>query len=200
MTEDLATPPTGGRLRRAGIVAAVGVGLAVGAAGIAAAGTSASPSPTGGTTAQSVPQDRPHDGRGPGGRHGGPSLGPRGAVHGEFVVPNGSGGFRTVQMQRGVVTAVSATSLTVKSADGYTKTYLVTKDTVVNAGRDGIATVTKDERVGILASVAGGTSTATAIRDVTKIEGEHKKWGPPPAAPGGAAPGSYEGGFDAAGA
>lgn len=212
------------RMRRAGMVAAAGVGITLGAAGIAAAAGSPSPTPSGGTTAQTAPA--PPDG-GPGdhrmarrGRMGGPMGGPgmagpggrrglgmRGAVHGELVVPNGSGGWRTVQVQRGKVTAVSKTSLTVKSDDGYTKTYAVTASTLVDAARDGISTVAKGEKVAVLATVSGGTSTATEVRDLTKIEAGHKKWGPPPGggappAPGGtpATPGSYSEGADAEGA
>jgi hypothetical protein len=91
-------------------------------------------------------------------------------VRGEFVVPDGKGGWRTVQMQRGTVTAVSDTSLTVKSADGVSKTYVLTKDTRVDAARAGIASVANGDTVGVLATVSGGTATATSVRDLTKIK------------------------------
>jgi hypothetical protein len=128
-----------------------------------------------------------------------------GAVHGQFVVPNGTG-WRTVVVQRGVVTAVSDTALTVTSKDGYTKDYVLTAKTLVDAGRDGIATVKKDETVAVVATVSGDTATADEVRDLTKIAAERKQWGPPPGgpapgapAPGGtpASPSSYDNAGDA---
>jgi hypothetical protein len=179
-------------LRRAGVAAAAGVGITLGAAGIAAAADNPSPSPSGGTTAQTAPNApgaRPHPGRmghrgGPGAERG---MGMRGAVHGEFVVPNGKGGWRTVQMQRGTVTAVSKTALTVRSEDGFTKSYVLTSATLVDAGRDGIATVATKEQVAVVATESGGTTTANEVRDLTKIKAERKQWGPPPG--GGGMPG-----------
>ena len=47
------------------------------------------------------------------------------ALHGDFVVSNGSNGYKTERLQTGTVSAVSGTSLTVKSTDGYTQTYVV---------------------------------------------------------------------------
>jgi hypothetical protein len=123
-------------------------------------------------------------------------------VHGEFVVPDGTG-WRTVAFQRGAVTAVSSTSLTVKSKDGYTKTYVLTPSTMVNAGRDGIATVKKDEEVAVMATVKNGTATAVDVRDLTQLKAHRKQFGPPdggaPKAPGGtpASPSSYDGSGDA---
>lgn len=62
-------------------------------------------------------------------RGGGIKAGGR-VVHGEFVVRT-KDGFRTVFVHKGEVTEVSATSITVKSADGFTKSYPVTGDTKV---------------------------------------------------------------------
>jgi hypothetical protein len=173
--------------------AAVGIGITLGAAGIAAAeDPTPTPAPSGGATTQQAPPDAPPGGpgmmrrghgkgmRGPGG------PGMHGAVHGQFVVPDGTG-WRTVAVQRGVVTAVSSSSITVKSADGYTKTYVVTAETLVNAARDGIGSIKKDEEVAVMATVKDGTATATDIRDLTQIRAHHKEFGPPP--PGGPAPG-----------
>ena len=188
---------------------AVGIGITLGAAGIAAA-EDPTPTPTqsGGATSQQVPPGTPPGGpgmmrhghgRGPGGPGG---AGPRGAVHGEFVVPDGTG-WRTVAVQRGVVTAVSSTSLTVKSADGYTKTYVITADTMVNAARDGIGSIKSGEEVAVRATVKDGTATANDVRDLTLMKAHRKEFGPPPpggpAAPGGtpASPSSYDTGGDA---
>lgn len=193
------------RMRRVGAAAAAGLGITLGVAGIAAA-ADPSPGPSKGETAQFAPQGPPpesrHHRRGPDGDH---KRGPGGAIRGEFVVPDGKGGFRAVQTQRGTVTAVSSTSLTVKSEDGVSKTYVLTKDTKVNAGRDGIATVEKGELVAVLATVSGGKATATNVRDLTKIRAQHEKWGPPPPPglrPGGtpAEPSGYDGPADSLGA
>jgi hypothetical protein len=47
------------------------------------------------------------------------------ALHGEFVVPDGSGGFTTVLSQTGRVTAISAGSVTARSDDGFSQTYVI---------------------------------------------------------------------------
>jgi hypothetical protein len=194
----------GRRARRLGAAAAAGVGITLGAAGIAAAAADPTPTPTAGTSSQVAPPPgapgggHRHGGHGPRGERG---IGPGGALHGEFVVPDGNGGYRTVQTQRGVVTAVSSTSLSVKSEDGFTKTYVLTPSTMVNAGRDGIATVAKDEEVAVVANVAGGTSTAIDVRDLTKLKAQRELYGPrhapkgPDPAPSGtpASPSSYNG-------
>ena len=60
----------------------------------------------------------------PGGMHGpGPDAAGATQLHGEFVVSDGSGGYATMLTQNGTVTAISATSITVRSDDGYTQTY-----------------------------------------------------------------------------
>src|ERR1022692_4724823 len=58
-----------------------------------------------------------------GGSGGGFGSGVAGALHGQFVVPRSGGGYQTEDTQRGSVTAVSTSSITVKSADGFTKTF-----------------------------------------------------------------------------
>ena len=169
-------------------LAAVGIGITLGAAGIAAAADDPTPTPTpsAGGNAQPAPSGGPHGfgmrhGHGPRGGPGGPGL--RGAVHGEFVVPDGTG-WKTVAMQRGEVTSVSSTAITVKSKDGYTKTYVVTADTMVNAARDGIGSIKKGEDVAVVAEVKSGTATAVDIRDLTQLKEHRRDFGPPPGGPG----------------
>jgi hypothetical protein len=95
-----------------------------------------------------------------------PALGaPFGALHGQFVVPKSGGGYQAVDMQRGSVTAVSSSSITVKSADGYTKTYQVVSSTNVDAQRDGISSVKTGHQVTIFARGSGSTVTAASILD-----------------------------------
>jgi len=171
-----------------GGAAAVGIGVTLGAVGIAAA-ADPTPTPSAAPNGQGAPPGPPpggpgmHHMRGP--RGGGPGeMGPRGAVHGEFVVPDGTG-WRTVAMQRGAVTSVSSTSLSVKSKDGYTRTYVVTAKTLVNAARDGIGSIKTGDEVGVVATVKSGTATAVDVRDLTQLKVQRDTFGPPPGRPGG---------------
>jgi hypothetical protein len=47
------------------------------------------------------------------------------SMHGEYVVADGHGGFRTLMTQTGRVTAISADSVTARSDDGFTATYVI---------------------------------------------------------------------------
>jgi hypothetical protein len=109
-----------------------------------------------------------------------------GALHGEFVVPRSGGGYQTDDTQRGSVTAVSASSITVKSADGFTKAYKVTSSTLVDAQRDGIGSIKNGHQVSVLATVSGGTATATSIQDLSLLQAGHP-------GPSGNGPGSTSG-------
>jgi hypothetical protein len=86
------------------------------------------------------------------------------AIHGEFVVRTADG-YRTVDVQRGRVTAVSGSSLTVRSDDGFTGSYSVTGDTVVHHGKEkvDISTVKVGDKVRVVARVDGGTHTALRV-------------------------------------
>jgi hypothetical protein len=101
----------------------------------------------------------------------GPSL------HGEFTVEKEGGGYQTVATQHGEVTAVSTDSITVKSEDGYSRTYAVTEDTMVNAARDGIADVKTGTTVHVMATVADGKATAVNVNDGELREGIRDKLG-----------------------
>jgi hypothetical protein len=162
------------------ILAGVAVTALLAGAGVAMAATSGSPasataaSPAGGTVATPSPSARPafpHQGR-PGG-FGLGFGGPFGAVHGQFVVPKSGGGYQTIDTQRGSVTAVSATSITVKSADGFSKTYQVVSSTNVDAQRNGIATVKTGHQVMVTATVSGSTDTAVSILDFNLLPAMH---------------------------
>jgi hypothetical protein len=166
--------PRRGRAYAAGLV---GAGLVAGLvlAGLNVATAQTGPSPT--RSAAAVP-DRPKAGRlGP--------HGPRGrlkamgrALHGEFTTAKPGGGYQVLAMQVGEATAVSATSITVKSADGYSRTYAVNDKTLVNAGNDGIADVAKGHTVHVLAVVTGGTASAVDVRDVTALKDLRGQWRP----------------------
>jgi hypothetical protein len=93
-----------------------------------------------------------------------------GVLHGQFTVPKASGGYQTEDVQRGTVTAVSSSSITVKSADGYSATYVVTSTTEVNAQAAGIGAVKVGDTVSLTATVSQGTATAASIFDLTSIK------------------------------
>jgi hypothetical protein len=171
------------------IVAAVAVTALISGAGAALAATSSSPSapraePKAGTAA-AAPSPSPSPsrcqvklpGRGfppPGHIFAVPGpvpfgAGSFGAIHGQFVTPKPGGGYQTIDTQRGTVTAVSTSSITVKSSDGYTKTYQVTSSTNVDAQRAGIGSVKTGQTVLVLATVHGSSATATHIVDFAAL-------------------------------
>lgn len=143
--------------RAAGTVAAVAATTVAGGVAWASTGDN-TPAPSTSPSQQTAPQDKGH------GPRGGGLFGE--ALHGEFVTAKDGGGYETVATQKGEVTAVSSTSITVKSTDGYTRTYTINSDTKVN--RDGkIADIKTGETVRIRATVSGDTATATSIDDGT---------------------------------
>jgi len=171
---------------RQGLWVASAVGIAaVGFAGTAyAANATPSPSPSNSSSSSSpsLPgqpgqpgqqdQQGQHgpdgDNDGPGGGHGGgmrgPGMGP--GIHGTFVTPNQAGtGYDTIDTQKGSVTDVSATSITVKSTDGFTKTYVVTSTTDVNGNAGDIAAVKTGDDVAILGIESGSDVNAQKIFD-----------------------------------
>ncbi|HEV8277848.1 MAG TPA: hypothetical protein VGQ26_19445 [Streptosporangiaceae bacterium] len=162
------------------ILAGVAVAALITGAGVAMAATSGSPTSgaaaasPGGLAAAPSPSARPafpHQGRPGGGFFG--LGGPFGAVHGQFVVPKSGGGYQTIDTQRGSVTAVSTNSITVKSADGFTKTYQVSSSTKVDAQRDGIGSVKTGHQVAVTATDGGGTATAVSILDFSLLPSQH---------------------------
>ncbi|HWD83071.1 MAG TPA: hypothetical protein VG497_29430 [Kribbella sp.] len=168
------------RWRLLGTVAAVAVTTAAG--GVAWAASNADPTPSASPSAStpSQPNQSQKPGGGPG--HGGfggfrGEFGLGGALHGEFVVQKDGGGYQTIAVQRGEVTAVSKDSLTVKSADGYSRTYTLTSDTMVNAARDGIGDVKTGNTVNVSAIVTDGKATATRVNDGTVRDAAGQKWG-----------------------
>ena len=161
-------------LWRAGLAIAVVGAASVGAIGIA----SASDDGPVRTAAQSTDDD--HGWRGP---WGGPGRGPWGGgglgnvlgadvsdfMHAEAVLAKEGGGTQTVLVQKGAVTEVSGTRVTVKSADGFTTSYTVNGDTKVRADSDDIGAVAKDEEVVVVAPKSGEGHTATVVVDLTDL-------------------------------
>jgi hypothetical protein len=110
---------------------------------------------------------------------GGLGLGGFGVIHGQVTEPKSGGGYQTLDIQRGTVTAVSSSSITVKSADGFTATYAVASSTEVNAQAAGIATVKKGDSVELTATVTSGTATADSIIDLSSIKSSRGAFGFP---------------------
>lgn len=94
---------------------------------------------------------------GPGGFGGQRGSAMPAALHGEFVVSDGNGGYTTELTQTGTVTAISDTAITAQSADQYTHTY------VIDSATQQQATVAVGNTTTIAATVSGDTATATRI-------------------------------------
>jgi hypothetical protein len=129
----------------------------------------------------------PHQAFGPGGGMPGSPGGQQGAVggtgptamgtttlHGEFVVPNGAGGYTTELTQVGTVTATSATSITVRSEDGYSQTYVIP-----NTAGSAETPFAADDQVVVRATRNGQTATVTNIGNPPQ-GGPLGPGGPPP--------------------
>jgi hypothetical protein len=99
------------------------------------------------------------------GGHGGPLFDRGAALHGEVVLSKSGGGTETVLIQRGEVSAVSASSITLKSSDGFTQSYALNADTLVNGQKKGSAApaVKKAEEAVVSAVKSGSTVTARYV-------------------------------------
>lgn len=88
------------------------------------------------------------------------------AEHGQVTVRTKTG-TEVLDLQRGLVTAVSPTSITVKSQDGFTTTYVVSSTTKVrkNKQASAIGSVANGDSVEIVAIHSGNTDTAKGIGD-----------------------------------
>jgi hypothetical protein len=140
------------------------------------------------------------------GFRGGPGLlGMGGAIHGELVVPDGDGGYRTVVVQRGTASKVGSDTITVTSDDGFTQTYDVPAGTGVGALREGLGSIKSGANVVVMAEKKGGSLTATHVMDLDSLgaggfgfghgdgDGDGDGPGTPPGAQSHAPSGSAEG-------
>lgn len=101
-----------------------------------------------------------------GGFNGGQTAGTalmRDALHGDFTISE-NGSYVTERMQTGQVSALSATSITVKSVDSYTQTYTIGSSTQKASNLANGSTVT------VLAKVTGDTAAATTITDTSQTQ------------------------------
>jgi hypothetical protein len=86
-------------------------------------------------------------------------------LHGDFTVEGKGGTPVNVAEQRGTVNAVSSTSITLTSKDGFNHTYVVDSSTRVRVdGKKGsIAGVKTGQQATVLAKVSGDTETAAIV-------------------------------------
>ncbi|MFC0434870.1 hypothetical protein [Kutzneria buriramensis] len=142
----------------------------VAVAAVVAAGGGYGISKLAGSTASAATQGGPGGGFGAGG--GGGFGGGRGggmgglfsALHGDFTVSD-NGSYVTERMQTGEITAVSATSITAKSVDGYTQTYVIDSSTQVDEGNEKVTDLKTGTTVTIIAKLSGSSGTATSVSD-----------------------------------
>lgn len=175
---------------------AAGLAVILGAgAGGAAVASATSAGPASNTPAASAPAPGTNSSRGPGGLRrgflppgpGGPmavgpiggfGMGLGGAIHGSFTVKGPSGTYETIDTQYGTAEAVSSSSITVKSADGFSQSYSVDSSTIVDADPSGILSVKVGDTVSIQGLVSGSTVKAERVLDVTQVKAHHPSWGP----------------------
>jgi hypothetical protein len=117
-------------------------------------------------------------GGGHGHGHGGLGRPSRHVLHGEYTARAPEGGYQVLATQHGEATAVSPTSITLRSEDGYSRTYVVNDDTLVNAGDAGIGDVAAGHEVHVVAVVEDGTARAVRVVDVTAVGELRGRWHP----------------------
>ncbi|WP_103348007.1 hypothetical protein [Amycolatopsis sp. CA-128772] len=158
-----AAPKKGWSGKKTAIAAGIAVVIAAGGGAAIWAGTSSADNTAQGPGGFGGPGGGPGGGqfRGqglPGGGFGGGMAALREALHGDFVVSNGNGGYTTERLQTGDVTELSATSVTLTSKDGYKQTYTLDSSTQKTGDvKQG------DTNVTVVAKVDGQTATATTL-------------------------------------
>ncbi|WUH99578.1 DUF5666 domain-containing protein [Spirillospora sp. NBC_00431] len=153
------------------------LGAAVGAAGllglglyIAVPAAAASPSPSPSATRSGPGWTTTHPGDGPQGkpgkrRHPHRHARPFRGVHGEATVRR-KDGFHLATWQRGKITDVSSTTVTVRSSDGASWTWTANSDTRVrkNGEKSALKALTAGDQVLVAGERSGTTRTARLIR------------------------------------
>lgn len=96
---------------------------------------------------------------------------PAGALHSEYVVADGRGGFTTLLTQTGFVETVTPSSVAVRSDDGFTQSYQLPP-----GAAGAVASVQVNDLVTVEATRNGATVTLNTIEN-----GRGRGSGPPPA-------------------
>lgn len=157
-----------------GLIVGVAVVVAAAAgAGAYAAGNGTVAADTSGAQGPGAGQNGQGGFGGPGGANAGPGGlgvgmgGLNAAIHSEYVVLQ-NGSYVTMAGQLGTVTDISASSMTVKSEDGFTKTYALGTDVVVVEGMRQRGSGTTGTTL-TLADVKSGSSVrVTALKESDK--------------------------------
>ena len=89
---------------------------------------------------------------------------PWSALHEERQVQQRDGTVLTVALQGGTITALTDGSVTVESADGFSRTYAVTTETRIATPSGTLADLASGDAVLVEAVVEGDTATAVTIR------------------------------------
>jgi hypothetical protein len=86
-------------------------------------------------------------------------------LHGEFTLRARGGGFREIAFERGVVTAVSGSAVTVRAADGTTWVWSLVSDTVVrkNGTRSSASSLASGDQVFVGGPESGSVRDARLI-------------------------------------
>jgi hypothetical protein len=163
VTSDIAPQPPSRRRATRQTLAAVAVAVAVGGIGGAAVYAA-----TGGSTHFMTGGMRGPGGFGGQGHGQPPGQGgplpvaaqgaPGGALHSEYVVSDGHGGFTTKMTQMGTVDEVTPSSVVVRSDDGYTQIYAFPSPAAAPA-----PSVAADDTVTVAATRTGPTVTLNSI-------------------------------------
>jgi hypothetical protein len=149
----------------AGVVAGAAGGVVISQLGTAGA-TSPSPRPSPGV----------HDDfgeppalglRGPGGNGLLGGLGGGRVLHGEATVQKAGGGTTVVHFQSGAISAISGSTMTVKSTDGFTSTFTVNGTTRISLnGTDGtLSKLAKNDKVRVMGVEDGSDTVAKMVLD-----------------------------------
>lgn len=162
------SPKTTRFAKAAALVGAGALGATI-VTGVAfAADPTPSPSMSSGTGAGTMSRE----GRGDHGGRGG-MMGFGGEVlHGDATVETTDGTTEVMRVVRGSVTAISDTSITVKSTDGFTQTFVINPDTDIHKSRTDAtaADVAVGDAALVAGVVSGDTVTAERIHAMTAAE------------------------------
>ena len=156
----------GARIGRAAAWFTAGALGATALTGVAVAATFDADSGEANPTVQAEGRGGPGGKGGPGGpgrHHGGPAGGPM--LHSEGVIEDKDGEYRDVASQKGKVTKVTDTSITIESEDDYSQTYVVTDDTRVSKDREdkSIGDIKNGDTVRVVAKKDGNRLTAVRV-------------------------------------
>jgi hypothetical protein len=159
-------------LTRHRAVALVAAGVVAGAAGgvvISQLGTAgaASPSPTPSPNARDGLREHLGHGHGPGGLGLLGGLGGGSVLHGEATIEKPGGGTSVVHFQNGVISAISGSTMTVKSTDGFTSSFTVNGKTRISLnGTDGtLSKLAKSDKVRVFGVEDGSATVARMVLD-----------------------------------